>query len=126
MSAVEINELDPGHPDERGDCCMVALKVYLGIPYTETLRSATRLDNEQGRKGLWTRTVQQIAAEHGHKLTKRKRIDWDEDYGIVLTPRHAAVLRSGLVFDRLTVWPPEAWLKAWECEAEDCVLLVAR
>lgn len=126
MPAVDVNELDPGHPDESGDCCMVALKVYLGIKYTEALRSATRLDDEQGRKGLWTRTVQRIAHEHGHTLTRRRKIDWEEDYGIVLTPRHAAVLRNGLVLDRMTVWEPEAWLKHWQADASDCTLLVAR
>lgn len=127
MPALDVNELDPGHPDESGDCCLVALKVYLGIKYTEALRSATRLDDEQGRKGLWTRTVQRIAHEHGHRLVRQRRaIDWDEDYGIVMSPTHAAVLRDGLVLDRMTVWEPDAWCKAWQCEPSECVLLVAR
>lgn len=126
MSALDVNEMDPGHPDERGDCCLVALKILLGIKYTEGLRSATMLDKEQGRKGLWTRTVQKIAAQHGHRLVQRRTFDWDEAYGIVLAPTHAAVLRNGLVLDRMTVWPWEAWVKAWKCEPDDCVLLVAK
>lgn len=126
MPALDINELDPGHPDEAGDCAMVALKVYLGIKYTEALRAATRLDSEQGRNGLWMRTMQRIAHEHGHKLRQVRRFDADESYGIVCAPRHAAVLRDGLVLDRLCVWPWEAWLHAQGCEADECVLLVAR
>lgn len=126
MPAVDINEMDQGHPDERGDCCLVALKAYLGIPYTESLRSAAFLDPDQGRKGLWTRTIQKVAARHGHKLVRRKAFDWDEDYGIILAPTHAAVLRNGLVIDRWTVWPPEVWCKHWQCEPDDCVLLVAK
>ena len=126
MPAVDINELDAGHPDEKGDCCLVALKAYLGIPYTESLRAATVLDAEQGRKGLWTATVQKIAAQHGHKLVQRRVFDWDDAYGILLAPRHAAVLRGGLVLDRWTVWPPDAWCSHWQCDPEDCVLLVAK
>lgn len=126
MSALDVNELDPGHPDERGDCALVSLKVYLGIKYTEGLRAATVLDNEQGRKGLWTRTIQQIAQAHGHKLVKRRSFDWEDAYGIILAPTHAAVLRNGLVLDRMTVWEWSAWVKAWNCEPDDCILLVAK
>lgn len=126
MPALDVNELDPGHPDEKGDCGMVALKVYLGIPYTSALRAATLLDSEQGRNGLWTRTMQRIAHEHGTRLVQRRRFDWDEDYGLIVAPRHAAVLRNGLVLDRMTVWEWPAWLAEQGAEAEDCLLLVAK
>lgn len=124
MPALDVNELDPGHPDEKGDCALVALKVFLGIKYTEALRSATWLDKEQGRNGLWTRTIQRIAFEHGTKLVQRRKFDWDEAYGIILAPKHAAVLRNGLVLDRMEVWEWESWLATQQAEPEECVLLV--
>jgi hypothetical protein len=65
VSALDVNEMDPGHPDERGDCGPVALKIFLGIKYTESLRAAVRLDAEEGRNGLWLRTIQRIAFKHG-------------------------------------------------------------
>lgn len=126
VSALDVNELDPGHPDEQGDCGMVALKILLGIKYTDALRAAARLDTEQGRNGLWMRTIQRIAYEHGHTLVQRRRFDWDESYGLVCAPRHVAVLRNGLVLDRMTVWPWDLWLQDQACEAGDCVLLVVK
>lgn len=126
MSALDVNEMDPGHPDEAGDCAMVALKVLLGIKYTDALRAAARLDTEEGRNGLWMRTMQRIAHEHGHKLVQRRRFDWDDAYGLICAPSHAAVLRNGLVLDRMTVWPWDAWLKAQEAEPDQCVLLVVK
>lgn len=126
MPALEINELDPGHPDEKGDCGMVALKVFLGIKYTEALRAAARLDTEQGRNGLWIRTIQRIAHEHGHVLKQRRRIDQEDDYGIICAPRHVAVLKWGQVLDRMDVWPLDKWLEAQGVELSDCLLLVVR
>ena len=126
MPALDVNEMDPGHPDEKGDCGPVALKIMLGIPYTESLRAATRLDSEQGRNGLWLRTIQRIAFEYGTRLVQRRKFDWDEDYGIIAAPNHVAVLRNGLVLDRMSIYSWEAWLIDHDCEANDCVLLVVK
>jgi hypothetical protein len=126
MPALEVNELDPGHPDETGDCAMVALKVYLGIKYTEALRAATRLDKQQGRQGLWTRTIRRIAYEQGHTLVQRRKFHWNTDYGLIVGPRHVAVLRNGLVLDRMDVMSYEKWLKRWKAEAGDHVLLTVK
>jgi hypothetical protein len=126
VSALDVNEMDPGHPDERGDCGPVALKIFLGIKYTESLRAAVRLDAEEGRNGLWLRTIQRIAFKHGTRLVQRKNFDWEEDYGIIATPNHVAVLRNGLVLDRMEVWPWEVWLADHHADPDDCVLLVVK
>jgi hypothetical protein len=126
MPFLDINELDPGHPDEKGDCGMVALKVALGIPYTTALRAATRLDAQQGRNGLWLRTIQRIAHEHGTTLVQRRRFDWDDTYGIIAAPNHVAVLRNGLVLDRMQSMEWDVWLVRHRCKAADCVVLVEK
>lgn len=126
MPFLDINELDPGHPDEKGDCGPVALKVALGIKYTESIRAAARLDTEQGRNGLWLRTIQRIAFEHGTKLVQRRKFDWDEAYGIIAAPRHVAVLRNGLVLDRMETMDWDVWLARWKCQPSECVLLVVK
>jgi len=127
MPLLDVMEMDPGHPDERGDCGLVALKIALGIKYTESLRAAVRLDGEQGRNGLWLRTIQRIAFEHGTKLVQRRRFDWDEDRGIISTRNHVAVLVNGMVLDRMQVYTSwEAWLVDHKAEASECTLLVVK
>jgi hypothetical protein len=126
MPFLDINELDPGHPDEKGDCGPVALKIALGIKYTESLRAATRLDKEQGRKGLWLRTIQRIAFEHGTRLVQRRRFDWEDSYGIVSIRNHVAVLRNGLVLDRMETMEWEVWLERYKAKASEAVLLVCK
>lgn len=125
MSAAEVNRLESGYPDEAADCAIVSLAIYLGVAYTDVLRATTVLDRKQGRDGLYRKTIQRVSAELGHPLKWRKRFDPDEDYGVICSADHAAVLRGGLVLDRIMVWPVEAWLKAQGARLADCVLLVA-
>lgn len=125
MSAAEVNRLESGYPDEPADCAIVSLAIYLGVPYTDVLRAATMLDSKQGRGGLYRRTIQKVSAQLGHPLKWRKRFDPDEDYGVICAVDHAAVLRAGLVLDRVTVWPVEAWLNNQQARLVDCVLLEA-
>lgn len=121
----EINRLQAGRDDE-GDCGVTALSCYLGVSYNEVLRAASVVDREQGRGGLWRRTMQRVAAHLGHPLVQRRTFDPDASYGVVATHEHAAVLREGWVLDRDTLWPWEAWATHHGVEVADCVLLVAR
>ena len=126
MPASDVNRLEAGRDDEMGDCAIVAMCAYLGLSYTEVIRAATIHDDDMGRLGLWRKTIQRIAATFGEPLLIRRQFDWDEDYGILCGSGHAAVLRNGLVLDRLTVWEWRDWLAYQKDAPSDCVLLVSR
>lgn len=103
MPATVINrfpQLVDSRLAETGDCAIWCLSVYLGLPYTEVLRTVTTIDKRnKGRTGLWTRQIKQVARLMGTRLIKRPRVDLEEDYGILLLANHVAVLRNGLVFE---------------------------
>ena len=125
MSAATVNHLQAGHHDEPGDCAMVALAVYTGVPYTDVLRAVASLDNQQGKAGLTRRAIQRVGEAVGVPMAIRRSFT-PQDYGIVVSQDHAAVLRNGLVLDRLAVWPWPKWLKTQRCGTRGCVLLVAK
>jgi len=122
MTAAAVNRLEAGYPGDP-DCGLVALSVYLGVSYTDVLRAVTTLDRRQGRNGLWRRTMVRVAAALGYTL-KRRTPD-EEAYGILVTADHAAVLRGGLVLDRLTVWELDDWLRDQKTELGQCDYLEA-
>jgi hypothetical protein len=112
---------------ESADCAIAALAMYLGVTYEDVLRVVAVTDRAQGRTGLWTRTLQRIAAVMGHRLLVRRTFDWEESYGIVRFHNHAAVLRNGLVINGDgTIWDADAFLSAGKYRAHECVLLVAQ
>lgn len=124
MSAAQVIRVELQR--EQADCAISALAMYLGLSYEDVLRAVAVVDRDQGRTGLWTRTLQRIAAALGERLVIRKAIDWEDSYGIVRFPNHAAVLKNGLIINTDgTVWEADAFLAAGKYRARDCVLLVA-
>ena len=110
---------------EPNDCGIVALAMLLGLSYEDVLRATTLSDRHQGRKGLWTRTMQRIAKRLGHTLRVRSTVDWDGDYGLLRLPEHAAILRNGLIIDvDGTIWDVETYMTNRKVEPMDCELLV--
>lgn len=110
---------------EDRDCAVCALAMYLGHSYEDVLRVVATTDRSAGKHGLWTATIKRAADKLGHRLRVRKRFDWDEDYGILLMPDHATVLRNGLVIDNGLIWEHEAFLLDRHVEPFDCELLEA-
>jgi hypothetical protein len=109
---------------EANDCGIVALSMYLGATYEDVFRVAVVSDDTQAKGGLWATTMIAIAKTLGHRLKRRKRIDWKGDYGILRLPDHCAVLRNGLVIDcDATIWEAEAYLKANKVRQRECLLL---
>jgi ABC-type bacteriocin/lantibiotic exporter with double-glycine peptidase domain len=109
---------------EDSDCAIVALAMYLGHSYEDVLRAVTRIDRHAGKRGLWTTAMQRAGTKLGVTLRRRQAVDWDEDYGILLLPNHATVLRNGLVIDNGLVWDVEDFLRDRSVETFDCALLV--
>lgn len=132
MTPADVNRLENGHDTEWADCAIISLGVYLGVPYTDVIRVAARVVEDGGRHGLTRRTLKKIAALFEAPLRVRKTFDPDESYGIVWatkpaeTSDHCAVLRNGLVLDRLTVWEWADWLADQRVTAAECVLLVVK
>lgn len=110
-----VNRIEPDNPDEPHDCALRSLQVYLGVPVTDVIRIAARVIDHGGKHGLPVDVIKRIAAMFGAPLVEQREFDPDESYGIVLVAwrkrrtLHAAILRNGLVFDRQTVWPWDAW-----------------
>lgn len=111
-----VNHLDAGSASEPHDCALRALSAYLGVAYTDIIRIAARVVEDGGKHGLMDATIKHIAKLCGTPLREiRAEFDPDDAYGIVivdwrgLNTGHAAVLREGLVLDRLEVWSWEDW-----------------
>lgn len=68
------------------------------------IRAATLTARNAGRDGLWRKTLVRMAAGFCVTLVIRRKFDPDDAYGILVTADHAAVLRNGLVLDRLSAW----------------------
>lgn len=82
-------------------------------------------DRQQGRTGLWGRTIKRIAQRHGHKLKTQRAIDWEQDYGLLRLPDHAVILRNGLVIDTdATIWEADAFLANRQIDPSECELMV--
>lgn len=127
MTPAAVNRLDNGHDAELSDCAICSLACYLGIAYPEILRAATLIDKRHmGRTGLTVRAIRKVAEAFGVTLVRKRTVDWDEDYALVVTPTHAAVLRNGLILDRLQVWEWEPWLVDQKVSAGDCALYVVQ
>lgn len=118
MPGAAVIRLEDGYRLEP-DCATVALAVYLGVPYATVIRAIAATDRARGRDGLSRRGIVRVAATLGHTL-RRRRLDPDEGFGIIVAPEHAAVLLDGRVIDRLTIWPLEAWLVDQKCLLTDC------
>lgn len=121
-----VNRLEAGHDAETADCAIVSVGVLIGVPYTEMLRAATLTDAHMGRDGLTVRNIKRMAKQCGVTLVKKREPDWDEDYGLIVTQDHCAVLRNGLVLDRLMVWEWSDWLVDQKCQVGEAELLVVK
>lgn len=106
------------------DCAVVALTMYLGVSYADVIRAVVASDRYKGREGLSRRGIVRVAARLGHVLRKR-HLDPEDGYGIIVAPEHAAVLLEGRVLDRTANWPLEAWLVSQQATLSDCDFYVA-
>ena len=94
-------------------CGLIALSRYLAQPYSDIVRATTIVDRALGKRGLYPRTMIRIAAAFGCSLRLKKRVDLAEDYGIILVPEHATLLRNGLIFEpNATVWDAADYLSS--------------
>jgi ABC-type bacteriocin/lantibiotic exporter with double-glycine peptidase domain len=100
MPAAVINKFPIIRPEEGADCALICLAFYLGEPYDDVLRAVSHVDKKfMGKDGLSTRQIKQVAKVMGHPLKTKRKIDFDEDYGIVMFTEHVVVLRNGLIFE---------------------------
>lgn len=112
-----VNRLEVGHVAEPNDCAILAIANYLGLDYTDVIRTAARVIADGGKTGLTVRAIRMIAKLFGAALTIRSAFDPDETYGIVVLcwrghgEAHAAVLREGWVQDRNKVYEWDDWLE---------------
>ena len=118
MPPAAVIRLEDGYRNEP-DCAVVALAMYLGVSYANVIRAVVASDRNKGRDGLSRRGIVRVAGRLGHVLRKRT-IDPEEGYGILVAPEHAAVLLDGRILDRLTNWPLDAWLLDQGCGLADC------
>jgi len=126
MPAAVSNRFPGQHQGENADCAIVALSMYLGVSYEDVLREVALVDKRnKGRAGLWTRQIKQVARRLGHELVIKRKVDLDEDYGILLLSDHVAVLRNGLLLDTNgMVWDIHDYIAALESVCIEGVLVV--
>jgi hypothetical protein len=126
MMPAPVNHLESGHDTEPGDCALVALGCYLGVTYPEVIRAAARFDRQRGRDGLTIPVIKKMARSFGVALGRKRPFTWATDYGLLITPDHAAVLRNGLVLDRSTARPWKVWLIDQKRLPDECELYVVK
>ena len=113
------------HQREHSDCGLACISMYLGSSYEDVLRVVSTLDRHKGKRGLWSNTIKRVAASLGHTLKVRRRIEWDDDYGILRLPDHAVILRNGLIIETNgTVWEADTYLRNRVIERDECELFV--
>jgi hypothetical protein len=114
MDFVEPINLVQGHDDS--DCAITAIQMVTGLTYREVVRSAVvgwpmRAPDE----GLTNVMIKSVLQSLGFSTKFKKRVDWDEDYGIVRLTDHCVVLKNGSVIDALrggiAMWDADAFIK---------------
>jgi len=93
-----------------GDCGVVALAMALGVPYEQVFARCPTA----GRDGLTARQLQALARTFGVRLRATKRIDCDDDTGILgvefATHGHWCYLDRGRIIDPPEVWDADVYL----------------
>lgn len=104
-----------------GDCAIVALSIYLEVPYEDVLGVACRItaSDTPHNRGLYTGEIKRIAQRLGKTLKLRRAFDIEEDegiFGFLHSTRHeghVAFGKRGLLWDvDGTVWEMDAYLAA--------------
>jgi hypothetical protein len=97
------------------DCAIVALEMFLGIPYAQVAAFVAATSPKAFIRGMWTTEIQRVAAGLGTKL-KRQRKWADDDSGILVLQLedacHAVVLFEGVIINPGDgmVWNYDAYL----------------
>ena len=103
------------------DCALVALSIYLEVPYEDVLGVACKVtaSEQPHKRGLYTGEIKRIALRLGKQLILRRSFDADEDegiYGFLHPTRHEAHVaygKRGLLWDvDGTVCEMDAYLAA--------------
>lgn len=91
-----------------GDCGVAALAQLLGEAYEDVYVAMVTVDSTcRGGRGLYQKDLIAAAKRLGKTLRRRRRVDLDEDEGIlsIIWPKgapyrgHYVTLRRGLIFD---------------------------
>ena len=119
---MDVLRLPPHNfPDRENDCAIWALAAFLSKPYEDVLIEAAREDSMAGRKGLHITQICRIAASFGTTLKLKRKVNLEEDIGILSVwlldkngrkHGHVAVLYRGIVIDSVDgtmVWDAEVY-----------------
>lgn len=107
----------------KGDCGLAALAMYFGLSYEEVFCAAhcRKRDRDVRETGMYTKDFLRIAKRLGRVLLLRRKVDLDEDTGILTIERtepqeecflqHVVLLRFGLIFDTDgMIWEPQDYM----------------
>ncbi len=102
---------------EPNDCAIAAIATYLGASYEDVLRASMLVDKRGARGVRYISQIKTIAAGFGVTLKARRKINLDEDEGLLRVilkksrDAHIVVLKRGLIFDTNgRVWDHEVYL----------------
>jgi len=101
------------------DCGVACLAMICGVSYEAALIAVAKIVPDICTDGIYAnRQLKAAAKDLGFKLRVTRRIDWEQDTGIlnvVLETRehdHLVVLREGLVIETDgTLWEPDVFLR---------------
>lgn len=100
---------------EASDCAVAAVATYFSLRYEDVLKEAVLLDPDYKLAGgLFIEQITALAKKLGKRLRFRKRINLEEDDGIVVFADHVANLMGGVLIDPDgTVWHIEDYMSAY-------------
>jgi len=100
------------------DCGVWAIHTLTGVPYADVAAAAQKADRWGGERGLYLSQIIHICELLGFKVRKRKRVDLEDDTGILSVwfskrDGHVVVLREGELIDADgTSWKADDYIAA--------------
>lgn len=92
------------------DCGIVAIAMFADKSYADVMAAACQFNPKVASEGLTKHIVRRTMAALGQPVRFTKRIDWNDDYGLLWCwhgasrQGHLTVLREGLVIEAAATW----------------------
>lgn len=95
---------------EKADCAIVAMSMLSGRTYEDVLREVVLADpKDHGRNGLSDHHIRRVMKALGVPVRHRRRVDYEDDYGLLRCWDHLTLLRNGMIIENETAWEVEDW-----------------
>lgn len=101
---------------EAADCAVVALRMWLGLPYSQVAAAVAAVRPLALVNGMFDSEIKRVAKIFGHTLRTRRAFNIDDRPSGILTLKmpdghHAVLLFEGVIVSDGKVWNYDAFLE---------------